>query len=405
MNDKTTFDKLWSYEQSHLDRNGLMHWRINADGSVAGHNAATDADEDMAIALVAAAQRWGGDYKAKAVTLINAIMKYEVEAGTNILKPGDEWGGSDVLNPSYISPSYYPIFAEVTGNSRWNAVQSANYTVLANVDAKSGSKTTGLVPDWSNAAGYQTNGMSYDYGYDAVRSPLRMAMSASWDCDPTAIARLKATNAFFESKGPSSIVDRYTTSGTPLGGYHSPGFIGAAATASLVSQNATYKNAIWNELVSTNGGGYYHESIRLFSLLIASGKMVSPLELPSSTTSTPPPVVTPTPPSNPLPETPVIVSNLDVWWPVDGATVVGTQPFKVMMTNQAVEDYTMYWQVDGGVLNQMGNNYESWPHKQVDVNVSNWKWQPTGKYKITFVAKDSLGRIITTKSSIISVAY
>ena len=30
MNDKTTFDALWKYEQKHLNTHGLMNWRINA---------------------------------------------------------------------------------------------------------------------------------------------------------------------------------------------------------------------------------------------------------------------------------------------------------------------------------------------------------------------------------------
>ena len=35
MNDKATFDALWKYEQKHLDTHGLMHWRINANGTTA----------------------------------------------------------------------------------------------------------------------------------------------------------------------------------------------------------------------------------------------------------------------------------------------------------------------------------------------------------------------------------
>ena len=33
MNDKTTFDALWKYEQKHLDTHGLMNWHINASGT------------------------------------------------------------------------------------------------------------------------------------------------------------------------------------------------------------------------------------------------------------------------------------------------------------------------------------------------------------------------------------
>src|SRR4029079_10933497 len=53
-NDKTTFDGLWAYAQRFLDPSGLMNWHINAGGTVAGANSATDSDEDMAFALVMA---------------------------------------------------------------------------------------------------------------------------------------------------------------------------------------------------------------------------------------------------------------------------------------------------------------------------------------------------------------
>src|SRR5205814_3962808 len=43
MNDKTTFDALWKYEQKHLDTHGLMNWQIAANGNTAGRNSATDA--------------------------------------------------------------------------------------------------------------------------------------------------------------------------------------------------------------------------------------------------------------------------------------------------------------------------------------------------------------------------
>ena len=58
----TLFDDLWKYEQLHLDGNGLMNWSIErptaSDGS-RGRGAATDADEDMAFALVMADKQWG----------------------------------------------------------------------------------------------------------------------------------------------------------------------------------------------------------------------------------------------------------------------------------------------------------------------------------------------------------
>jgi len=63
MDDQALFDDLWRYEQHFLDANGLMNWEIDPQGNGPtgeGTGAATDADEDMAYALLWADHRWGG---------------------------------------------------------------------------------------------------------------------------------------------------------------------------------------------------------------------------------------------------------------------------------------------------------------------------------------------------------
>ena len=94
--DQPTFDKLWQYSQNWLDGNGLMNWYIDADGTqVLGTGAASDADEDMAYALIVADARWGGkgslttNYIDLAKTQIGKIWQYEVDHTRNdVLKPG-----------------------------------------------------------------------------------------------------------------------------------------------------------------------------------------------------------------------------------------------------------------------------------------------------------------------------
>ena len=106
--------------------------------------------------------------------------------------------------------------------------------------------------------------------------------------------------------------------------------------------------------------------------------------------STPSPTPTPTP-------TPPADAQVEIWWPTDGATVSGTQPFKAMVSNTQVENYEMFWQVDGGGLNYMRNEYADYPHKESWVDLSGWNWHGSGPYTINFVAKQD-GRIILQKS-------
>jgi hypothetical protein len=107
-------------------------------------------------------------------------------------------------------------------------------------------------------------------------------------------------------------------------------------------------------------------------------------------------------PSDPIdPVDPIEPSNnivVDIWWPTDGASVSGIQPFKALLSGKEIKDYTMYWQVDGGQLNLMSDSTADYPHKEILVDFTGWTWKGTGPYKITFVAKDLNGTVIGTRS-------
>jgi aryl-phospho-beta-D-glucosidase BglC (GH1 family) len=112
------------------------------------------------------------------------------------------------------------------------------------------------------------------------------------------------------------------------------------------------------------------------------------------------PVAT-TPASTPLSSTAPVVTNaqLDIWWPTNGAHVSGTQPFKALIQTLTITEYKMFWQVDGGQLNEMANSTEAYPHKEANVDLSGWKWRGTGPYKVEFIAKDNAGKEISRATS------
>ncbi len=273
MGDQTTFNGLWNYAKSHFDANGLMNWRIDANNNTVGFNAATDGDEDMAIALIVADKKWGG-YTADAKALIGNIMAHEIEPGTFVVKPGDVFGGSSLLNPSYFAPAYYTEFATYTGNTSWNSVTNEVYTVLGAINAKNGG--TGLVPDWCTAAGNSANGQGYNYTYDATRTPWRLATAYAWTADPRAKAQLNMINTFFQGVGITNVKDGYTITGSVTGQYHNASFVAPAASASLASTNTGYQTACWNETVALTNGNYYNDSLRLLGLMLMGGVMTDP---------------------------------------------------------------------------------------------------------------------------------
>src|SRR5499427_1310025 len=136
MNDKTTFDALWKYEQKHLDAKGLLNWHINSSGTTAGMNSATDADEDMAFALVMADKQWGG-YTATAKDMLTTVSMYDF-ATDGTIKGGDTYVA---VNPSYLAPAFYRVFAAYTGSARWTTILDKSYEILGMVQ----NTTSGLV--------------------------------------------------------------------------------------------------------------------------------------------------------------------------------------------------------------------------------------------------------------------
>jgi endo-1,4-beta-D-glucanase Y len=282
LGDRATFDGLWGYARRYRNASGLMSWEVSRAGKVTDRNAATDADEDMAFALLVADAKWRG-YAADARGTIGSLMRHAVEPGSYVFKPGDTWGGSAVTSPSYFAPAYYRLFGAATGDARWERVARASYDVLDRVAAKRGA-ATGLPPEWATAAGDSApgapspsdDGWEFHYGYGAARLPWRLAMDAAWSCDPRAQRHLQRLNAFFQRIGPREIRDGYRLSGERTGGWHSEAFVAPLAAAALFSRDEGYRAGIWREAVRLRQREYYPDSLRLLSLLLASGRMQPP---------------------------------------------------------------------------------------------------------------------------------
>jgi endo-1,4-beta-D-glucanase Y len=70
---------------------------------VYNQDSATEADENMAMALLIAHYQWGSDsatnYLAETTALLSSISQYLVERPTYVLKPATTWGGSALLAP------------------------------------------------------------------------------------------------------------------------------------------------------------------------------------------------------------------------------------------------------------------------------------------------------------------
>ncbi|MES1177302.1 MAG: glycosyl hydrolase family 8 [Myxococcales bacterium] len=272
MGEESLFDGFWKYYQDHLDASGLMNWETGICEDPGNNNSysRTNADLDVTMALVQADARWpSAGYLAKAQALASKIIQFESDAcdGRRVLRPGDTFGGckdpSDQrINPSYFAPGYYKVFAHYFSEqaSTWMALADGSYQLYAIYQAR----MSNLVPDWSGPDG-SDNGSAY--GYDACRTPWRVAVDYAWTGDTRAKTFMQNVSSWVDQNGglPQAAQQQdsaYIGAFALAGGYEQgkfDGYVNAWTTASLAD------------------GAYIPGTLRVVYLLVAAGKFSSTL--------------------------------------------------------------------------------------------------------------------------------
>ncbi|MGB7811086.1 MAG: glycosyl hydrolase family 8, partial [Polyangia bacterium] len=307
MDDQNLFDNLWMYEQQFLDgTTGLMNWYISADGSgpgtaadgTSGSGPATDADEDMAFALIMADKQWGGQLAMAGKNYIDIAKGQLTKVWDNeifnyiYLKPG-AWGDNTTINLSYFAPAYYKLFATVdTANAtNWTNVVNTMYTVLnASLNSSNGNSSNGLVPAWCNSNG-QPNGGAFgpgktaptNYQYDSCRTPFRIGLDYCWNGETRAKNYVANTSSFFSGIGATNMVDGYALNGNAQAQYQtgstqSSAFVGPAGVGAMSNSNYQgFVNDAYGVLITGKalvGGTYYDDSWMVMSLLMMTANFL-----------------------------------------------------------------------------------------------------------------------------------
>ena len=156
---------------------------------------ATDADQDIAYALLLAGEQWHRpDYTQAAKAIIADLWTTSVQEvrGKYYLSPGTWEGFHDpqalTINPSYMAPYVYRRFARADTQHAvgWLALAQNVYPTL---NACTALITPKLPPNWC-AVELKTGEITFsdaqgdgarDFGYDAFRVFWRMAMDAQLD--------------------------------------------------------------------------------------------------------------------------------------------------------------------------------------------------------------------------------
>jgi len=288
--DKAMFDGLWTTYKANLDGNGLMNWTISGCSGAVASGGATDADVDVAMALIIAAEQWsstaGNTYTADAKSMITKIKQYELGTDGSTLN-GDTWGNTNTCrNPSYFSPAYYTEFAKVDANNAtfWNttAINATNTILTANRNS-----TSGLVSNWCDNSGTEnscgnTGSGASGYGADACRNPWRMAVDYLWHgASASTVAKdINAKLTTFvngnegQMKGPLTTrsVSNPSSGSYINGSYTTFALPPMTSTAAQASLNKCYSNVA----SLSNTDQYFNSTIRCISLFVLTGNFWAP---------------------------------------------------------------------------------------------------------------------------------
>ena len=279
---QSQFDKMWAFYKAGSNEHGLMNWSFGNLNPTNNHaNAATDAEMDVAAALIMAAYQFGDDkYLDEARTLLKNVKQYEFEEN-GLHKPGDAW--NDKKNPSYVAPAYYRLFAEVDKDNAdfWNTTaMNANYALL---ETNSAEYSTGLFDNWSDASG---KGMDKYYGYDAARTPWRLAQDFYWFGEEKAKTMLDKLGKWVSGKAASSMNGTIERSGSQMWNDHNSTFVATLMTSLVTDESRQGKlDEYWKEAVSLGDEAYFEQSMKVLCGLLVSGNMPNLAAAPASSSS------------------------------------------------------------------------------------------------------------------------
>lgn len=300
---RTIFDGLYAYYEAHPSsiNPALMAWaQDDSCQNVMGDASATDGDLDIAYALLLAHAQWGSDgavdYLQAAERIIGAILESEVHPANSVLL-GD-WA-SDPSSSHYTGTrtsdlmiSQLRAFGAATGVARWNDVVDRSYAVIDSLqDSYAGA--TGLLPDFATGAaggtpqpapvGWLEGDNDGRYGWNACRTPWRIATDYLMSGDPRARAAVQPLNAWIRAAtgdDPGAIAAGYELDGQSTAGYQSLAFTAPFAVSAMIEPptgtNEPWLNALWDEVIARGSESYYEDSIKLFVMIVVSGNWWTP---------------------------------------------------------------------------------------------------------------------------------
>jgi len=224
-NDQETFNRIYNAAKSN-SLNFCQDWHRPANGNkgMGDTGSATDADEDIALALIFADKLvkkglWtNGNYANDAQNGVNCVWS---SMNNGLLWPGNNWKPG--YNVGYFAPAWYKVFNDFDSQKRnWTNAVTKSYEFIKSIS----SYDIGMVPDWNQTNGALGLGSGAGYnGYmsgktffkDAIRILWRVANDYIWFGDSRAKEFLENSLKFIKEKGGTDAANFYQLDGTKKG--------------------------------------------------------------------------------------------------------------------------------------------------------------------------------------------
>lgn len=301
MDDPATFDLTLNWAENNLQRqnaegqpsDSLWAWKwgrtSQGNWEIVDANFASDADLDAITALILAARRWNRpDYLTLAQTKLKDLWELSTlrvpATSQRYFLPGpvEAFLQPDrlTLNPSYLAPYAFRLFAQVDQGRDWLSLIDSSYEVLNDAADLS---AAGLPSDWV-VLNLETRRLEATpanlplpsvYSFDAYRVWWRVALDAIWFDEPRATAFLETHLQPLQAKwqADQKIPARIDLQGEAIVPYESTAqyamlyaafsIVDPAIAAEIQQQKLipTYQNGFWDSDVA-----YYTQNLSWFGL-------------------------------------------------------------------------------------------------------------------------------------------
>lgn len=298
--DPDSFDRTLKWSESNLQRrdnqgkpmDSLWAWKWGKSASnqwvQLDPNFAIDADIDACFALILASDRWSRpDYLALAKTKLKDLWNFSTLTHNDqtYLLPGPkiafQQGDRLTLNPSYLAPYAFRLFAQVDPDRDWMALVDSSYAILENSASLS---NVGLPSDWVNfdlktgkySALESGSPLKTQYGFDATRVWWRIALDGAIFNEARSMNYLQAHLKPLQNRWRKDrkIPAQIDLQGNPMVNYEATSQYGMLYSAlrpldptmatEIYQQKIkpTYRSGFWD-----NDKAYYTQNLAWFGLL------------------------------------------------------------------------------------------------------------------------------------------